>query len=384
MREQRLSALLCIGIGRGYNYSAVAIIRHETEIKSYITCPSRSLRCQAPMFTNGNKPSKPVNNSSATRHIQFIPNMASPLSPLNAEQLNARSPMTALRNEKFAPSSRNATPSKMGETPSKHHDEVINWYDPPSSPFMTEAAESRAASHEWRQAVADPEIDAIFEDVDTPAEQAIDERKPTASNAFDMEDDKENMDTSNMQEQPKKALSPLKPRPSVRRSVPSSRPSSRDADSVAMPPPSMKKQSQFSSPVRSSPRKTINVAAETPLPRSRETSYERPEERGRQFDECIGQDVDTTFAGAEETNIDDTCFSTFSAIPEMTLFAKMGDANRQSPFKSQQAASIIFVSVCKSQSNTFPRLLALPTQRHREPHESEPPRRARLHQHLAD
>lgn len=280
----------------------------------------------------------------ATRHTKFISNMASPLSPLTAEQLNYRSPMTALRNEKVAAPSRNATPSKLAESPSKHNDEIINWDDPPSSPFMTEAAESRAASREWRQTVADPEVDAIFEDFDLPAAPPVDENKPPASTGFQADEDKENMDTSNIQEQTKKALSPLKPRPSVRRPAASSRPSSRDADSVSMPPPSAKKQAQFSSPLRSSPRKTINIAAETPLPRSRDTSFERPAERGRGFEESFHQDFDATFAGAEETNIDDTCFSTFSVIPEMTVFAKLGDADRHSPFKNSQAVSAIAVA----------------------------------------
>ncbi|GAB7356456.1 hypothetical protein MBLNU459_g7223t1 [Dothideomycetes sp. NU459] len=263
--------------------------------------------------------------------------MASPLSPLNSEQLNARSPMTALRREKLFLSSRNATPSKVSESPSKQSDEIINWDDTPSSPFMTEAAESRIASHEWKAAVGDAEIDAIFEDADLPEEQPTDNQRLKANSGFGTDDDKENSDCSTLQEQAKKSLSPLKPPPSVRNSAASSRPPSRDAESNTMPPPSSRKRAQFSSPIKPSDRQTMNIAAETPLPRSRETSFERLEDRDRQYAKSASRDADVTFTGVEETNIDDTCFSTFSAIPEMTLFAKMGDADRQSPYKSQQA-----------------------------------------------
>lgn len=305
--------------------------------------------------------------------------------------------MTAVRNDKIDFATSCETPSKQSE--------VIDWDDDvPSSPFMTEAAESRVTSHQLPEAVGhDTEIDAIFEDPDLP------EIQPSTNAALDYQDDKENSDAMRLHSSPKKQSSPLKSRPTSKGSVgsftgreslesssiqptpkkmsspiksrptsrdsatssgdteviksprvnatpkkelsplkqrptskitynvsspvTSSRPNSRDADSLAMPPPSTAKKARMTSP-----RKTFHTAAETPLPRSRNSSFEKEsEEADQQYEDMsVAQDADDTSAGVDESNIDDTCFSQFSVIPEMTLFSKLGDNQRRSPVKDQQ------------------------------------------------
>lgn len=252
--------------------------------------------------------------------------MANPLSSLNAEQLNSRTPLTAHRQDKMDPASSAVTPTKYAQSPSKRNDDIIDWDDTPSSPFLTESAASRDASREWRQAVGDVEVDAIFEDPASPEPQSLEAKQTPIQRQIIAEDNKENTQISDTQEKPKKTLSPLKARPSSRPAVGSSVPASRDADFMAMPPPSTKKMTALSSPSRRSPEKVFRIASETPLPKNREPSFE-------QFGDSIFEDANNR--GVDDTNIDDTCFSTFSAVPDMTLFAKMGEANAQSPSRNQ-------------------------------------------------
>lgn len=261
--------------------------------------------------------------------------MASPLSLLNDEQLNVRSPMTALRDTESVKHIDVETPTKPRQNDSKES-EVIDWDDDmPSSPFMNEA-DSRQASRDWKQtAVVDTEIDAIFEDPD------VQEDAPVAATTTSRPDqDKENMDTSQDHSPVKSPLSPLKPRfsarakPEIGSPAASSRSGSPATDAVVMPPSSSStKSARSSSPAKST--HTVGAAAETPLPKSRDASLEQqPQFHGRS--RSIALDADDTSVAVEDTNIDDTCFSTFSVIPEMTLFAKLGESGRKSPFKSQQ------------------------------------------------
>ena len=276
--------------------------------------------------------------------------MANPLSPMNDTHLNARSPMTVRRDHKLDHPSYTATPTKQQQQQQQQQasqppeqSEVIDWDDDDdvsSSPFMTEAAECRAASRDWRLATGtEPEVDAIFED-----DGVQDIQTSTARRDFDTEYDKENVHVSHDVCTPRKALkpfSPVKARPgsssSTLSSAPSSRPVSRDeVDTMAMPPPppSSKKSSRVS-PVK----KTIDIAADMALPKSRDSSFEQLDDSETRAEESAMPDVDDTFAGADETNVDDTCFSTFSVIPEMTLFAKLGESSRKSPVKHVSAVS---------------------------------------------
>ncbi|KAG9542684.1 hypothetical protein KCU97_g21980, partial [Aureobasidium melanogenum] len=117
----------------------------------------------------------------------------------------------------------------------------------------------------------------------------------------------------------RKSMSPLKPKSTIKKR----RSSTFEEDAAAMPPPSTRKTLRFNSPLKTkSPAKQLESASETPLPRSREPSFEKADDNID--DSVMIHDVD-------ETGVDDTCFSTFSAVPDMTMFAKLGD--RRSPLK---------------------------------------------------
>lgn len=306
--------------------------------------------------------------------------MSNPLSPINEAQLNMPSPMTARRNDKidFA----------IGcDSPSKHNQSEIDWDDDtPSSPFMTEPPNSRVASNQAADLGShDTEIDIIFEDPELPNAQ------PSRGPSFDFEDDKENTDMLRIQSSSKKVSSPLKSRPiskeftassplksrptsqgsvasyegsdrmhgsqrqatalktqsplktrqtAERQNYPSSpvkssRRGSRDDETLSMPPPP----STAKRPRMHSPKKSFEAAIETPLPQSRGPSFNKVSEQSEQQceDLSMAQNMDDTMAAADETNLDDTCFSQFSVIPEMTLFSKLGDNNRRSPVRARDA-----------------------------------------------
>ncbi|KAI5197344.1 hypothetical protein E4T39_07310 [Aureobasidium subglaciale] len=272
--------------------------------------------------------------------------MASPLSPLDSQQLNSRTPATIVREDKMKTSSIAGTPCRTS-TPGKQTNEesVINWDDEEeqagSSPFVAEA-ESRMTSNNFDQAQMDPEVDAIFEDPADPSETQffeIHDDKPSVlsrstivdkENAIapefevdDMQADDEKMhktfERASTPDATRRSMSPLKARSTVKKR----RSSTFEEDAAAMPPPSTRKTLRFNSPIKSkSPVKQLDFASDAPLPRSREPSFEKVDENVD--DSIMIHDVD-------ETGVDDTCFSTFSAVPDMTMFASLGD--RKSPLK---------------------------------------------------
>ncbi|KAH0265841.1 hypothetical protein KCU91_g11175, partial [Aureobasidium melanogenum] len=270
--------------------------------------------------------------------------MASPLSPLNQQQLNSRTPATVVREDKMSTNSVAATPCRTS-TPSKQTQEesIINWDDEDtgSSPFVAEA-DSRAASNKFDQVQVDPEVDAIFEDPSDPSETQFFETSDNKASTFSFSSvgEKENTaapEPDNIDAQPqdenkhktpekastpeptRKSMSPLKPKSTIKKR----RSSTFEEDAAAMPPPSTRKTLRFNSPLKTkSPTKQLDFASETPLPHSREPSFEKADENID--DSVMIHDVD-------ETGVDDTCFSTFSAVPDMTMFAKLGD--RRSPLK---------------------------------------------------
>ncbi|KAG9850944.1 hypothetical protein KCU98_g4281, partial [Aureobasidium melanogenum] len=271
--------------------------------------------------------------------------MASPLSPLNSQQLNSRTPATVLREDKMLTNSVAATPCRTSTTPTKQTQEesIINWDDEDvrSSPFVAEA-DSRAASNKFDQVQIDPEVDAIFEDPSDPSETQFFETTDNKASTFSFSSigEKENTvapEVDNIDAHPqdenkhktpekastpeptRKSMSPLKPKSTIKKR----RSSTFEEDASAMPPPSTRKTLRFNSPLKTkSPAKQLESASETPLPRSREPSFEKADENID--DSVMIHDVD-------ETGVDDTCFSTFSAVPDMTMFAKLGD--RRSPLK---------------------------------------------------
>lgn len=249
---------------------------------------------------------------------------------------------------------RNTTPLKQ----TQDDDDVIDWdEDAGSSPFVAEA-ESRNTSNDFNQSAApvDAEVDAIFEDpsetqffetddnkasvlsfsslggkenttsADSPAKQSVLALSPQA----DKENTQDTPEAAATPEPPKKSMSPLKPRSTIKKR----RSSTFEEDAATLPPPSTRKTLRFNSPNKSSPMKQLEYASETPLPHSREVSFEKAEDN---VDDSVLMTADV-----DETNVDDTCFSTFSAVPDMTMFAKLGDA-RRSPFK--QAIVCLFRSI---------------------------------------
>lgn len=266
--------------------------------------------------------------------------MTSPLSPLNSHQINSRTPATAVRGDKMATHSTSATPCRTS-TPTKqtHEESIINWDDEDtgSSPFVAEA-DTRFATSNPDQLPIDPEVDAIFEDpsnhnetqffetddkkASTFSMSSIGEKENTAANVDDFPEDDIKHKTPEKAATPeatKKSMSPLKPKSTVKKR----RSSTFEEDTADKPPPSTRKTLRFNSPLKAkSPFKQRDFADETPLPQAREPSFELPDEN---IDGSIMiHDVD-------ETGVDDTCFSTFSAVPDMTMFAKLGD--RRSPLK---------------------------------------------------
>ncbi|KAL1301759.1 hypothetical protein AAFC00_005957 [Neodothiora populina] len=317
----------------------------------------------------------------------------SPLSPLDESRVNVQTtPMTAHRADKGGFIEHHAS------SPSKQQSELIDWDDDygdddaaqqqgtaNSSPFVNDLTASRLVSgHQMpsQDTGNGTEIDAIFEDPATP------ESAPRKIQRLDCVDDKENSHATparsspkkspfkspaksspmksaftaslsygsfdgaseiegeaaavaslRVQGTPRKSASPIKARPTPRVSnrtpspPASSRPSSRDADAMAMPPPStIKKAARLASP-----RKTYNAAIETPLPRSRDASSSTEAEfvEKQCEDLSMAPDADETSVLIDDTNIDDTSFSQFSVLPEMTMFSKLGESAKKSPAKER-------------------------------------------------
>jgi hypothetical protein len=266
--------------------------------------------------------------------------MASPLSPLTSHQVNSRTPATAVRQDKMATDSTAATPCRTSTPTKQTHDEsIINWDDEDagSSPFVAEA-DARFASNDSHQLPIDPEVDAIFEDpsdhnetqffetddkkASTFSISSIGEKENTVADLDNLDQDEDKHKTPEKAatpEAPRKSMSPLKPKSTVKKR----RSSTFEEDTATMPPPSTRKTLRFNSPLKAkSPFKQLDLSDETPRPHAREPSFEQPDETID--DSIMVHDVD-------ETGVDDTCFSTFSAVPDMTMFAKLGD--RRSPLK---------------------------------------------------
>ena len=233
----------------------------------------------------------------------------------------SNSPLPAM--DLMSPSSTPAAARKLSAR--SHNDEIIVWDDPPSSPFVSEVSEaSRQASAGWKQETVDPEIEAIFEDAEGIDHRA--QNEPVKGTA--PVDDKENT-APPTESTVSKPSTPSKP--------------SRDdtmttalRDAFAMPPPSTTRRPNGSSPDKPSTttHTPLHVRSEKVVPMSATRSFRR--EPAPSYDDfSMVQD---------ETNIDDTCFSTFSAVPETTVFARMGEA--RSPAKSQQVVGPTHI-VCR-------------------------------------
>jgi hypothetical protein len=204
---------------------------------------------------------------------------------------------------------------------------ILDIDGPPSSPFVTEVeAQSRSPSKQWQP----QPNDTIAEDFELQLK--------TPQKPIDMAmDDKENVPqdepTATLKrifEPPVEATTPE--RMPLKPSTPEARPPSslerRDSNgAVLMPPPtSTRKNTPKITPLRSS-----RSAANTSRSVSRGNSFERTP-RAEQSVSAFQAGIDMHNVQArvqDPPDVDDTCFSTFSEIPEMTIFAKLG----QSPTK---------------------------------------------------
>lgn len=215
--------------------------------------------------------------------------------------------------------------------------------NPPSSPFVSEMEQSRIASKTWsappaQDDMAEQLVDDLFA---TPAPKTV------QSGSLDYEEDKENVPVMTTMTTPQKATpAPATPESKSTR-TPAESPSTQQrrgsADSDLMPPPSSVRKTPKRTPLRpprsaaSTPRATLSRGNSTESHTSHIhthtldilSSSHKTEQSSSSFQD--GLDLRAAQVPAQDApNMDDTCFSTFSEIPEMTLLAKLG----QSPTKS--------------------------------------------------
>jgi hypothetical protein len=228
------------------------------------------------------------------------------------------------------------------ESPSIHisnpiEDSAFNVDGPPSSPFQSLIdGASRSPSKQHKPSLGDIALDAIDENVAMPQE-AYSPDKASFIDFTDFMDDKENVP----QEEPtatKISVSPKKvTTPGSVKSVRSAAPSEKDMeqrrgskDSDIMPPPTPSTRKTPSRTPKKTPLQSKRGAeSTTPRTLTRGNSYERADPTPRRTPSLFQAGLDlraSTMQGPDATNIDDTCFSTFSEIPEMTIFAKLGQS----------------------------------------------------------
>lgn len=196
---------------------------------------------------------------------------------------------------------------------------------PPSSPFVTEIdTHSRSPSKQWNDQLVH-RVTADHQDVGVTE---LSPQKP----GLDRSEDKENVPQVQDTTSPKLPGTPQKPStPEAKSTTATDRRPSSDSDLMPPPPPSHRK---VSASAKKTPLKSSRSTATIPKSLSRATSREG----------LSTQDVSTFQAGLDicdrmmpqedQTNVDETCFSTFSEIPDMTIFAKLG----QSPTKRFEGA----------------------------------------------
>lgn len=207
---------------------------------------------------------------------------------------------------------------------------------PPSSPFVTHC-ESRIVSKRWETSSHHVAEEQTTDNYATP-------RKPSHAAAGDWTDDKENTPAPARSTHKRVPSSQRPATPEERQTgtaigtgscppVPGTEKRRGSKDSDLMPPPSTRR-----TPSRRSPLKPSRSAANTPRPlHSRgnsSTSVERVEMMTTTSHATsslqAGLDLRASQTQAQESStMDDTCFSAFSEVPEMTLWAKLG----QSPTK---------------------------------------------------
>jgi hypothetical protein len=212
-------------------------------------------------------------------------------------------------------------------------DSVFNIDGPPSSPFQSEIeASSRSPSKQHKPSLGSLALGAIEEDVATP-QKSYPADEASIIDFTDFMDDKENVPqepatVTKLDLSPKKITTPGSMR-SVRSPAmveKGSEPRRGSADSDIMPPPTP---SARKTPSKTPRRNTVQSAHTTPRTATRGKSFERADPTPARTPSLFQAGLDlraSTMQGPDTTNVDDTCFSTFSEIPEMTIFAKLGQS----------------------------------------------------------
>lgn len=251
-----------------------------------------------------------------------------------------------------------------------HH----SYTDGPSSPFVTEA-DSRLVSKTWDAAAVETvEQEDPNTDTDKDADMFATPLR-SAENATMMGGKMENKENVPLvQMQTGKLLSPMGPATPDQKSpqpemVNMSEARRGSADAGLMPPPPSARKAQTPKrsplkPVRGSdnaqtPRPTTTTTTSTP----RNNSFESELTSHQRYESRITQSVE------EASGIDDTCFSTFSEVPELTTWARMG----QSPTKRTEQLR----TPAKHNTDATPRTTRKRPSPSRSP--SPTPRRAKAH-----
>lgn len=219
----------------------------------------------------------------------------------------------------------------------------------PSSPFVSEM-ESRAASKTWSVPPMDDKnmaeelvLDDLFA---TPAS------KPKHSTVSDLEEDKENMfvePSPGKAAAPTPTSAPITPEAKSTR-IPIESPSTQQRrgsdNSEMMPPPSSTRKTPKRTPLRPSrsaantPRATLSRDSNSSTASHMHAhtldilSSRKVEQSSTSFQD--GLDLRAAQMPMQDaSNVDDTCFSAFSEVPDMTRFAKLGQSPTKTGLRTQ-------------------------------------------------
>lgn len=182
---------------------------------------------------------------------------------------------------------------------------LIDCDGPPSSPFLTEVdTTSRNPSTAWK-----PDMDSHRE---------VDMLSSTVKSGFvSIEEDKENMpQTPSIKNKPS---TPLQEGQDVK--TPETKPKGLFDSESMLPPPSTMRKSRLSP--RKSPLKSSQGSTKTPKTASKTNP---DDEKNSAFQAGLEQRERDVSTPEPVGSIDDTCFTAFSEIPEMTLFSKIGQS----------------------------------------------------------
>ena len=210
-------------------------------------------------------------------------------------------------------------------------DSVFNIDGPPSSPFQSEIeASSRSPSKQHKPSLGNIALGAIEEDVSTP-QKSYPADDASIIDFTDFMDDKENVPqeqatVTKLDLSPKKITTPGSMRsirsPAMLEKGTEERRGSADSNIMPPPTPSARK-----TPSKTPRRNTVQSTHTTPRTATR--GFERADPTIARTPSLFQAGLDSrasTMQGPDTTNVDDTCFSTFSEIPEMTIFAKLGQS----------------------------------------------------------